>query len=381
MGIDWIERALKPGIEKRLFKGRAILITGPRQVGKTSLIRRIIESMGEEYQFLDGDDPAVRRLLDSPNTEQLRQMIGNSRLVFIDEAQRFANIGLTAKMIIDQFQEKQLILSGSSSFNLSTTMEEPLTGRKWSYEIFPVSWQEWQDHIGYLKAEQDLDNRLVFGLYPDVLTNRDDQREILRELVEVESYLYKDVLGYAGLRKPGEIQKLTQALAFQVGQVVVYQEVGQLIGLDPKTIQRYIEILEKAYVLFRVPAFSRNLRNEIKTNRKIYFYDNGIRNAVIGGLQPLQNRNDTGALWENFLMSERRKLLQYRKKNADMYFWRTSQQQEIDYVEEEDGNLSAFEFKWNPKKKARFPKTFQNNYNATSQVITRNNFREFVILQ
>ena len=379
MGIDWIERALKPGIEKRLFKGRAILITGPRQVGKTSLIRRIIESMGEEYQFLDGDDPAVRRLLDSPNTEQLRQMIGNSRLVFIDEAQRFANIGLTAKMIIDQFQEKQLILSGSSSFNLSTTMEEPLTGRKWSYEIFPVSWQEWQDHIGYLKAEQDLDNRLVFGLYPDVLTNRDDQPEILRELVE--SYLYKDVLGYAGLRKPGEIQKLTQALAFQVGQVVVYQEVGQLIGLDPKTIQRYIEILEKAYVLFRVPAFSRNLRNEIKTNRKIYFYDNGIRNAVIGGLQPLQNRNDTGALWENFLMSERRKLLQYRKKNADMYFWRTSQQQEIDYVEEEDGNLSAFEFKWNPKKKARFPKTFQNNYNATSQVITRNNFREFVILQ
>jgi len=321
----------------------------------------------------------VRRLLDSPNTEQLRQILGNSRLVFIDEAQRIANIGLTAKIIIDQFQEKQLILSGSSSFNLSTTMEEPLTGRKWSYEIFPVSWQEWQDHIGYLKAEQDLDNRLVFGLYPDVLTNRDDQREILRELVE--SYLYKDVLAYAGLRKPGEIQKLTQALAFQVGQVVVYQEVGQLIGLDPKTIQRYIEILEKAYVLFRVPAFSRNLRNEIKTNRKIYFYDNGIRNAVIGGLQPLQNRNDTGALWENFLMSERRKLLQYHKKNADMYFWRTSQQQEIDYVEEEDGNLSAFEFKWNPKKKARFPKTFQNNYNATSQVITRNNFREFVILQ
>jgi len=379
MGTDWIERGLKPGIEKRLFKGRAILITGPRQVGKTSLIRRIIESMGEEYQFLDGDDPAVRRLLDSPNTEQLRQILGNSRLVFIDEAQRIANIGLTAKIIIDQFQEKQLILSGSSSFNLSTTMEEPLTGRKWSYEIFPVSWQEWQDHIGYLKAEQDLDNRLVFGLYPDVLTNRDDQREILRELVE--SYLYKDVLAYAGLRKPGEIQKLTQALAFQVGQVVVYQEVGQLIGLDPKTIQRYIEILEKAYVLFRVPAFSRNLRNEIKTNRKIYFYDNGIRNAVIGGLQPLQNRNDTGALWENFLMSERRKLLQYHKKNADMYFWRTSQQQEIDYVEEEDGNLSAFEFKWNPKKKARFPKTFQNNYNATSQVITRNNFREFVILQ
>jgi len=227
-----------------------------------------------------------------------------------------------------------------------------------------------------MKAEQDLENRMVFGFYPEVLMNPADQQTVLQELTE--SYLYKDILIYGSIKKPETIQRLVQALAWQVGSEVSYTELSQLTGLDPKTVSAYIDVLEKAFILFRLPAFSRNLRNEIKTNRKIYFYDNGIRNAVIGQFQALNNRADTGALWENFLISERRKQLFYHKQVASQYFWRTRQQQEIDYVEIKDGKVFGFEFKWNPKRAISFTKTFTENYNAINKGITRANFREFV---
>ncbi|MEX0608070.1 MAG: ATP-binding protein [Balneolaceae bacterium] len=371
-----IKRQLESLLQEKLFKGKAIILVGPRQAGKTTLLKKVVKNSGSSFQFLDGDDPTVRRLLDNPNTEQLRQLLGDSSIIFIDEAQRISNIGLTAKLITDQFQEKQLILSGSSAFELNSSIQEPLTGRKWTFNLFPISWQEWEENVGYLKSEQDLENRLVYGFYPDVLNHKESPQEILVELID--SYLYKDILNYAGIRKPEVIQKLVQALSYQVGQEVVYKELGDLVGLDSKTVSHYVDILEKAFVVFRLPAFSKNLRNEIKKNNKIYFYDNGVRNAVIQDFDPIATRTDVGALWENFLISERLKQIKYDKRITKIYFWRTKQQQEIDYIEEEGKKIRAYEFKWNPKRNIRFPKTFTENYNTELMAVTRENFRDFV---
>lgn len=374
-----IPRQLERALTNKLFKGKALLLLGPRQVGKTTLLRQILDTQSEEYQFLDGDDPTVRKLLDNPNTEQIRQILGSHKIIFIDEAQRIQNIGLTSKIITDQFKDKQLILSGSSSFELSENMQEPLTGRKWTYRLYPISWQEWQNHIGYVKSEQDLKNRLVFGFYPDILNHPEEVERTLTELVE--SYLYKDILIHAGIRKPGKIQKLVQALAYQAGQEIVYKELGDLTEMDPKTVSKYVDILEKAYIIFQLPSFSKNLRNEIKKSNKIYFYDNGVRNAVIQEFQSFENRKDTGFLWENFLISERIKQLSYHGERRQTYFWRTKQQQEVDYIETKDSSIYGFEFKWNPKRNIRFPKTFTKNYPAEVKGINQNNFRDFVILK
>jgi hypothetical protein len=375
ISLQMIERTSRDQINNRFFSGKVIIVTGPRQAGKTTLIKNMLNER-KDVLLLDGDDPAIVRLLNRPNTEQLKQIIGTNKIVFIDESQRIEDFGLTAKIIVDQMPEVQLILSGSSSFDLMNQTHEPLTGRKWTFSLWPVSWMEWQLYIGYVKAEQDLENRLVFGFYPDVLVNPLDQEIILKELTE--SYLYKDVLIYANIKRPDSIQKLVQALAWQVGNEVVYSEVAEICGLDPKTVASYIEILEKAFVVFRLPSFSRNLRNEIKSGRKVYFYDNGVRNAVIGQLQPMALRKDIGALWENFLVSERRKYQNYSKSGCNSYFWRTKQQQEVDYVEEENGKIYGFEFKWNPRQSKRLPVTFSGSYHSIDRCITRENFREFV---
>jgi predicted AAA+ superfamily ATPase len=371
-----INRILSDDIQKRLFTGKAIIITGPRQVGKTTLIKSLLSSF-ENVLFLDGDDPTIINLLDRPNTAQIRQIFGNHKIVFIDESQRIRDIGLTAKIVVDQMPEVQLILSGSSSFELLNQTNEPLTGRKWTFSLWPVSWMEWQSYSGYVKVEMDLENRLVTGFYPEILMNQNNSEILLKELTE--SYLYKDILMLSGIKKPEIIQKLVQALAWQVGNEVIYSEVAEICGLDPKTVASYVEILERAFVVFRLPSFSRNLRNEIKSSRKIYFYDNGIRNAVIGQFQPVQVRNDIGVLWENFLISERRKIINSNKLIVNQYFWRTKQQQEVDYVEEANNQVTGFEFKWNPKHSKRLPLTFSNSYNASGQCITRENFREFVL--
>ena len=369
-----IARFLEHQIKEKLFQKKAIVLTGPRQVGKTTLIRSIISEM-DKVVFYDGDDPAVQRLFDRPNTVQLKALIGDNLVVFIDECQRINEIGITSKIIIDQLQPVQLIISGSSSVDIMQHTGEPLTGRKWTFSLLPVTWQEWQDYSGYLKAEQGLENRLVYGFYPEILTNPGKEDVLLRELAD--SYLYKDVLMYSSIKKPDAIQKLVQALAWQVGNEVIYNELAEVCGLDMKTISSYIDILEKAYVLFRLPSFNRNLRNEIKKGRKVYFWDNGIRNAAIGQFQPLPLRMDTGALWENFLVSERRKKLMYDHSNAFQYFWRTKQQQEIDYVEENNGKISAYELKWNPRKSVKLPLTFTQEYQAEGETITRKNFRDF----
>ncbi len=365
-------------IEKVFFKGKAIIVSGARQVGKTTMLEDILQKYQEELLSLDGDDTTIQDLLNRPNTQQLKQIIGKKKIVFIDEAQRIPDIGLTSKIITDKFKDVQLIISGSSSFDLYSKVNEPLTGRKWTFKLWPVSWEEWQTHVGYVKSEQDIENRMVFGLYPDVLNHEENPGLVLSELAE--SYLYKDILMYDGLKKPTVIEKLLQALAYQVGSEVSLQELGQTVGVDPKTINTYIDILEKAYIIFRLTPLSRNLRNEIKAKNKVYFYDNGIRNAVIGQLQPLAIRQDAGILWENFMVSERVKQISQKKYLRNYYFWRTTQQQEIDYVEEVNGEFFAYEFKWSTKMKIKFSKTFSNNYPSVNKGINRRNFREFVII-
>lgn len=369
-----IKRTLSDRIQSKIGRGKAIMLIGPRQVGKTTLILNYLE--GQDYTFFNGDDPVTRTQLDTPNTEQIRVLLGNRKIIFIDEAQRIKNIGLTMKIIVDQFPHVQLWISGSSSFSLFNELNEPLTGRKWEYEMFPISWEEFENDKGYLVAEKQLEDRLRFGMYPDVINHPGEEIEILQNLVN--SYLYKDILSYSGIKKPDVLDKLVRAIALQVGSEVNYNELSQLVGVDKNTVEKYISVLEKGYVVFRLPSYSRNVRNEIKKGRKIYFYDNGIRNMIIGSMNEVKLRTDIGALWENFLISERVKQNKYKLTLAKSYFWRTTQQQEIDYVEEIGTSLQAFEFKWNPKRKAKISKTFTEQYSAEGVVISRNNFRDFV---
>jgi len=370
-------RSLRESIINRIDSGKAIILIGPRQVGKTTLIESILKS--KNYLFLNGDDPKTRTLLKEPNTEQLRSIIAKYKYIFIDEAQRIEGIGLTMKIITDRFKDVQLFASGSSSFDLSNKVNEPLTGRKWEYRLFPISWEEYENHHGFLHAEQNVENRLLYGFYPDVLNNPGDEINILQNLVT--SYLYKDILSFGDIRKPEVLDKLIQALALQIGNEVNFSELSQLLGVDKNTIIKYINILEKGFVIFKLHSFSRNLRNEIKANKKIYFYDNGLRNMVIGNFNPLDLRTDKGALWENFLISERIKQIEYKRSLARIYFWRTRQQQEIDFVEENSGKLFGYEFKWMNKKFKKLPKTFTETYDAETFVIDRNNFRKFVLIK
>ena len=364
-------------VKKRIGTGKAIVVIGPRQVGKTTLIESILKT--RDYLLLDGDDPKTRSLLTEPNTEEIRTILGKYKFVFIDEAQRIRGIGLTMKIITDRFKNVQLFASGSSSFDLSNIINEPLTGRKWEYQLFPISWEEYEKHHGHLFAEQQLENRLLYGFYPDVLNNSGDEINVLRNLVN--SYLYRDILSYSDIRKPEVLDKLVQALALQIGSEVNYSELAQIVNVDKNTISKYIDILQKGYIVFKLSCFSRNVRNEIKTNKKIYFYDNGIRNMVIGNFNPIDLRTDKGALWENFLISERLKQNEYKQSLARIYFWRTKQQQEVDFVEEKSGEIFGYEFKWNKKRNSKLPKTFTETYNAKSSVIDKNNFREFVLIK
>ena len=369
-----INRDLLSNIKRKLNKGKAILLIGPRQVGKTALINTLLKDVS--FLFLDGDDAVVSDILANANTEALKNIIGDYKYVFIDEAQRIPNIGLKLKIIVDQIKDVQVIVSGSSAFDINHLTQEPLTGRKFEYHLYPVSWNEFENNVGYIKAQQQLELRLLYGMYPDVINNFGNEYEILKNLVS--SYLYKDVLSLAGIRKSDVLEKILQALAFQVGNEVSYNEIAQMVGVDKNTVNNYIDLLEKVFVVFRLNSYSKNLRNEIKANRKIYFYDNGVRNMLIGNFNSFDFRQDKGALWENFLVSERMKQLAYSNSLARPYFWRTTAQQEIDYIEITADDVSAFEFKWSPSKKSKLPKPFADAYQPSFLVVNKDNFRGFL---
>ncbi|MEM6263186.1 MAG: ATP-binding protein, partial [Bacteroidota bacterium] len=340
-----IRRTLYEELKRNLFEGKTLLLLGPRQVGKITLIQQLVKAFGEGVLMLNCDEPDIRKLLEEVTSTQLKALIGPARLVVIDEAQRVKNIGLTLKLLHDQLQGVQVIATGSSSFDLANMLNEPLTGRKLEYRLLPISSEELATHHGQLEEQRLLRTRLVFGMYPDIITQPGKERQLLANLSG--SYLYKDVFNFQDVRIPELLGQLLEALARQLGQQVSYLELGQLTGVDSETVRRYIDLLEKSFVIFRLRSFSRNLRNELKKSRKVYFYDNGIRNAILADFTPLELRSDKGALWENFLVSERQKLLHNHQRFANTWFWRTRQQQEIDYLEEEDGKLPAFEFKWN----------------------------------
>lgn len=375
--MDLIERSITTEIERLMHKGKAILIMGPRQVGKSTLLTHLLKS-SEKPLILNGDEADVREMLANTTSARLRKIIGNHKLIVIDEAQRIENIGLTIKLFTDQIREAQVIATGSSALELNSSIQEPLTGRKFEFTLFPLSFAEMATYHGLIEEKRQISHRLVFGYYPEVVNSVGMEKKLLKLLAD--SYLYKDLLALGQLNKPALLEKIVRALALQIGSEVSYHELSQTVGADNQTVERYIDLLQKAYVVFVIPAYSRNVRNEIKKGKKIFFYDNGIRNAVIGDFSNIEKRSDIGMLWENYLMSERMKYSTYLEMHVKRFFWRTRQQQEIDYLEEREGKLYAYEFKWNPSAKAKIPRTFLNAYpDSESFVVHRENYDDFLM--
>ncbi|MBI2259120.1 MAG: ATP-binding protein [Flavobacteriia bacterium] len=372
-----IKRNLSEIISKKLNDNKIIVILGARQVGKTTLLESLTKKYKKVLHF-NGDDSDTRSILSEANSTKLKYLIGNADCVFIDEAQRIENVGLTLKIIHDNRFKCKVFASGSSAFEIANKFNEPLTGRKWEYQLYPFSFEEMVKHTNFNEESRNLSHRLVFGYYPDVVNNPSNEREILEQIAN--SYLYKDILNWERIKKPNQLDKLIKALAFQVGNLVSYNELGQISGLNNETVEHYINLLEKAFVVFRLGTYNRNLRNELKKTRKIYFYDNGIRNAIIKQYMPIELRNDIGQLWENFIISERIKHNQSNQHFCNTYFWRNLAKQEIDYIEEWGGKIDAFEFKWQSKNEnIKFPNMFLENYKPNkTKLITKDNFHEFI---
>ncbi|MEI8075429.1 MAG: ATP-binding protein [Bacteroidota bacterium] len=372
-----IQRIIQKSIQNDLFKGKAIVITGPRQVGKTTLLEALRTENNLDALCLNCDEPDIRLSLENVSSTQLKAMIGKHQLVFIDEAQRVKNIGLTLKLLVDQFKEVQIVATGSSALELANEINEPLTGRKREYHLYPFSTAEMIGSSSELEEKRLLEQRLIYGFYPDIVNDSGNAQRSLMSLSN--DYLYKDLLALESIRKPALLEKILLALAFQIGSEVSFSEIAQSVGADIKTVAHYVSLLEKCFIVFQVGAFSRNLRNEIKKGKKIYFHDNGIRNAIIKNFNTIQLRQDIGALWENFLMSERKKFNDYNHHFVNSYFWRTHAQQEIDLLEESGGILSAKEFKWNERSKTKQPLVFSKAYpDSNFGIINSGNYVDFL---
>lgn len=372
-----IARTLSETLKAKIHFRKIIVLYGARQVGKSTLLHELFMDR-QDVLWMNGDEASTLSFFENFSVERFLSIMGGKSTVVIDEAQNILNIGLKLKQIYDRHPEIQIVTSGSSSFDLANKINEPLTGRKLEYRLFPLSFQELAGHNGLFEEKKKLKTRLIFGSYPDVVTSPGEEREILENLAS--SYLYKDILRWENLKKSERLTKLLQALALQIGSQVSYAEVGNICGLDGKTVEKYIAVLEQAFIIFRLSSFSRNLRNELKFSRKIYFYDNGIRNAIIGNYNDISLRGDAGALWENYMISERVKLNSYRQKYAKTYFWRTKDMSEIDYIEENDGNLHAYEFKWNARRHPSAPKSFSTAYpDAIFSVVTPDNYDSFLL--
>ena len=372
-----INRILKDDIKSKLFKGKAIFIYGPRQAGKTTLVNELIQEENLDVVTLTGDDDVTQSLFETVTSSRWTQILGSKKCVFIDEGHKIKNLGRSIKLLVDSRKDVQVIVTRSSSFKLVSLSEEPLTGRKFEYKLLPLSYQELANHYGFVDERKNLELRLIYGSYPEVVTNQQDMKEILSLISE--SYLYKDLFQYEGIRKPQVLEKLLKALALQCGSEVSMNEISTLLGVSRTLVESYIQLLVQAYIVFPLTSYSTNQRNELKKSCKYYFWDNGIRNSIIKDFTPLPQRNDVGILFENYLVSERLKRNLYSKADGLPYFWRTTDQMEVDYIEALGTNLSAYEFKYNPAKKSRITKAFANRYpQASLQTITIDNYDSFL---
>jgi len=379
MESSWYSRYLELQTESILKKGKVFVLYGPRRVGKTELIRKIVSGFDGKIFSGTGDNQEVRELLSSQKLSQLQTAFGSYQLIFIDEAQRIPAVGFALKLLIDHFPEMIIVVTGSSSFDLSNKIGEPLTGRNTLRNLFPISILELYNQLGGMFVLQKLEDLLIFGTYPEVLTanSANDKKEYL--IAIRDAYLFKDILELESIRNPAKLTDLLKLLAFQIGQEVSLNELSNNLGIAKQSVERYLDLLEKTFIIKKVSGFSRNLRKEIVKTARYYFWDNGIRNALINNFNPLGQRNDVGMLWENFLYMERLKTKSYKRIFASDYFWRTYDRQEIDLIEEREGKLFAYEFKWQPKN-VKPPKAWSDAYpDSEFQVISKENFLEFLI--
>jgi len=360
------KRILKDKIKDKLFKGKAIIIIGARQTGKTTLSLELIKDCPEKVRTFNCDNPTDRDLLSNRDIEFLKNLIDDAKLVFIDEGQKVETLGQTLKLLVDHYKkEKQIIVTGSSSFNILDKTEEPLTGRKFVFNLFPLSLEEMYPEKDVLKILKELEINLIYGNYPEVVVKKslEEKQEIIREISS--SYLYKDILEFQKIKSSATLNNLLKALALQIGSEISYRELANIVGVDKKTVENYIDILEKNFIVFRLYPYAKNKRKVISKLRKVYFWDLGIRNSIINNFNLLDSRNDVGALWENFAILERLKYQTYHNIHSNNYFWRTYGGAEIDFIEEKGDELDAYEFKWNDKKNIRIS-SFREDYPDSS---------------
>lgn len=372
-----LQKQLK-NLESLLTPNKAVIIYGPRQCGKTTLLNKFLEKSKNPYLLLNGEDIFVQEQLTSQSIEKLKNLIGNYKLLAIDEAQKIKNIGINLKLILDHITDIKIIATGSSSFELANQLSEPLTGRKYTLKLYPLAQLEIQSIENSIATKANLETRLIYGAYPEIVTLEDNQKRE-RQLKEItNSYLYKDIVELEGLKHPDKIAKLLQLLAFQIGKEVSFNELSSHVNMSKNTAEKYLNLLEKTFVIFKLSGFSRNLRKEISKNPRYYFYDTGIRNALINNFNPLNLRDDIGMLWENYIIIERIKKQEYLNQTANNYFWRTYDQKEIDLIEEKKGNLYGYEIKWRLKK-TKPPHDWLNTYsNAHYELIHKDNYLSFI---
>ncbi len=374
--MNFLPRILYNRLKNSLYKGKVLVLYGARRTGKTTLVRQLVEEAGEDAAYINCELQENKDLLQSTNSLMLKDFVAANRLMVFDEAQHIPDMGIILKVLVDTFPEVQFIATGSSSFELASKVSEPLTGRSRTYMLLPFSLEEMRSLHPLVELKSMLPSFIRFGMYPQVVFSSEADKE--EELSEIaSSYLYRDVLQFEQIKRPELIEKLLQALALQLGSKSSLNELAQITGSNVHTVKRYIELLEKSFVIFRLRSFSRNLRKEIAKSQKIYFYDTGIRNAIIRNHNPLHLRSDAGGLWENFCISERLKFNEFNRRKVNSFFWRTYDQKEIDYIEEKDGALYCFEFKYNSKASGRMPKEFAQTYpEARFKTITPENFYE-----
>ncbi|MCD6176268.1 MAG: ATP-binding protein [Candidatus Cloacimonetes bacterium] len=378
--MKYLQRAISNRFSQKVVSGKVLILLGARRVGKTELINHFLSNQSEkDYLKFNGEDITHAKIFSERSIENYKRILGATKLLVIDEAQKIPNIGLILKLIVDNFPDLKIIATGSSVFDLANKLGEPLVGRKNTLYLYPFAQMEFQNTENYLETKNKLEERMIFGSYPELeqYSIWDDKRNYLNEIVN--SYLFKDILTFEGIRQADKIIDLLRLIAFQVGKEVSLQELGSQLQMGKNTVERYLDLLSKVFVIFKLKGFSRNLRKEVSKMNRWYFYDNGIRNAIIGNFNRFNLRNDVGELWENYLISERIKFQNNIGMFVTNYFWRTYTQQEIDWIEEENGQLRAYEFKWNNKRKIKVPLSWSEAYpKAIFKLITNENYLDLI---